>query len=257
MAKRCTETWLKVTMNATIKVITLDLDNTLWCTWPVIARANECLHNYISEKYPAIAKKFPPETWRPLQDKIMETNPSIRTDFTKIRKKAIEYCALQCNLSDPEQISEEVFDIFIQSRNATQDFLFPGVVHTLESLKKRGFTIGSLSNGNADITKMEHLDPFFSFNIGSAGKPDKAPFQLAFDLAKEHCKGLVSPGQVLHVGDSLHSDVIPAKQFGFRTVWVKTGEDGGTTVVPEEVDFELDAFSEILKLEILSNLTKG
>ena len=36
--KTLRETWLKVTMNATIKVITLDLDNTLWCTWPVIAR---------------------------------------------------------------------------------------------------------------------------------------------------------------------------------------------------------------------------
>ena len=74
----------------TIKVITLDLDNTLWLTWPVIARANEALHNYISEKYPVIAHKYPPESWRQLQETVVENNPEFKTDFTKIRMKAIE-----------------------------------------------------------------------------------------------------------------------------------------------------------------------
>jgi len=232
-----------------IKVITLDLDNTLWVTMPVILRANETLHKYISEKYPTIAKKFPPSTWRPLQDKIMETHPEFKTDFTRIRKSAIEYCATQCNLENPSAISNEVFDIFINERCNTKDFLFPNVIKTLQVLKDRGIIIGSLSNGNADITKMDYLNDFFSFNIGSAGKPDQEPFQHAYNLAKEHCKVEInSPNEILHVGDSIYSDVIPGKQFGFQTVWVRTGEDGGTEEMPKEADFILDAFDELVNI---------
>ena len=150
----------------------------------------------------------------------MESNLSIRTDFTKNKKKAIEYCAIQCNLKDPQQISEEVFDVFIQSCNTTQDFLFPGVISTLDLLKKRGFTIGSLSKWKCRHNSNGTLESFLSI-LEAPGSRTRPPFQLAFDLAKEHCEGLVSPGQVLHVGDSLYSD-IPAK------IWVPygMGEDG-------------------------------
>ena len=239
----------------TIKVITLDLDNTLWLTWPVIARANEALHRYLSEKYPIIAHKYPPETWRPLQDKIMENHPEFKTDFTKIRMKAIEHCAACCNVENPKKVASEVFNVFINERCNTKDFLFPNVIKTLQALKSRGYIIGSLSNGNADITKMDHLNEFFTFNIGSAGKPDLEAFSKAFELSKKHCIDIKnieihSPNEIMHVGDSIYSDVIPGKKFGFQTIWVKTGDDNDASEeeIPKEADYILDAFEEITNI---------
>jgi|EP00505_MAST-04D_sp_SCG-Rhode-Island_P004689 FMN hydrolase / 5-amino-6-(5-phospho-D-ribitylamino)uracil phosphatase len=150
-------------------------------------------------------------------------------------------------------ICATLYSVFILNRrNDTKDFLFPGVLNTLKSLKRRGYVIGSLTNGNADVFAMDHFNGIFSFHVcaSSAGamKPQLAPFKKAFDFAKLHSlPEVIDESCVLHVGDSIHSDVIPGKLFGFKTCWVKTGDSGEDQdqSPPAEADVTCEQFAEL------------
>ena len=55
-----------------------------------------------------------------------------------------------------------------------------------------------------------------SAELGVA-KPDKLIFEKAFELAG--CK----PQDSVMVGDRLDNDIIPAKESGMKTVWIRKG----------------------------------
>ncbi|NJN45382.1 MAG: HAD family hydrolase [Candidatus Competibacteraceae bacterium] len=99
---------------------------------------------------------------------------------------------------------------------------FNEVLSVLEGLSQR-YTLGALTNGNADI-QLVGLDHVFDFAINAvavgAAKPDPAMFQAA-------CRYLdLPPEQILHVGDDPHHDVQGAAQVGLRTVWVNRTQRG-------------------------------
>ncbi len=62
---------------------------------------------------------------------------------------------------------------------------------------------------------------YFDVVVASAeagcAKPDKRIFTMALQKAK--CR----PDEAVMIGDRLDNDIIPAKQFGMKTVWVRQG----------------------------------
>ena len=78
------------------------------------------------------------------------------------------------------------------------------------------YTLGALSNGNADLKRIGIRELFgFHHSAESIGrrKPDPDMFQAAL-----HSAG-VQPEQALHVGDHPVEDVDAARQHGFHAVW--------------------------------------
>lgn len=59
------------------------------------------------------------------------------------------------------------------------------------------------------------LDGLVSSERARSYKPDRAIFEYALKLMG------AAPGRVLHVGDSLHSDVGGAQSLGIATAWIK------------------------------------
>lgn len=105
---------MKKEIFARVRVVTVDLDNTLWKTLPVIKEANKALFHFLGAQYPGILDRFPPESWRALQDKMMENFPEDSHDLSKVRLRAIEYAANICGEKDPAAVSQEAFSVFIQ-----------------------------------------------------------------------------------------------------------------------------------------------
>ena len=108
--------------------------------------------------------------------------------------------------------------------------LYPDVVPTLDTLGPR-YTLGLLSNGNGYPERCGLAGRFrfvvFAQDVG-VEKPDPQVFEVACRQAG--CQ----PGELVHVGDSLETDVRGAKSVGAMAVWLN--RDGK----PRELDIEPD-----------------
>lgn len=96
---------------------------------------------------------------------------------------------------------------------------FPDTVPALVELKKR-YQLAVISNVDDDLFAATAPQLRVSFNHvitawqARCYKPCLEIFQMALTRIG------VSAGQVLHVGQSIYHDVIPAKSLGISTVWV-------------------------------------
>ena len=101
---------------------------------------------------------------------------------------------------------------------------FADAYETLEALKEQGFRLGIIANqltGTAQRLDAWGLLKYFDVVAASAelgvAKPDKLIFEKALALAG--CQ----PHNSVMVGDRLDNDIIPAKAFGMKTVWIRKG----------------------------------
>ena len=195
-----------------IKVITFDLDDTLWSVWPIIATAELRLHEWLEQRYPRITAAHTPESLRMLCRDIARERPEIAHDKTRLRLDALRRVADQQGY--PQALAEPAFEVFYAARNDV--VFYPDVLPALTDLA-RDHTLGALSNGNADVTRCG-LGQLVSFHFHAIGvgreKPDPAMFKatLARTGAAAH--------EIVHVGDDPQHDIEGALNAGFHAIWV-------------------------------------
>ena len=95
---------------------------------------------------------------------------------------------------------------------------------TLRELKARGYSLGVIANqlpGAEARLQAWGLLPFFSVIAASAergfAKPAPELFRWALDRAD------CAPQDAVMIGDRLDNDILPAKQLGMKTVWIRHG----------------------------------
>lgn len=112
---------------------------------------------------------------------------------------------------------------------------FPDTVAALENLKTK-YKLAIISNTDADLfaATARHLQVQFDAVITAeqarAYKPSLAPFRLALQRLG------VQPERVLHAGQSIFHDVVPAKSLGMATVLVYRRGFGATRPTQGEPD---------------------
>jgi 2-haloacid dehalogenase len=124
---------------------------------------------------------------------------------------------------------------------------FPDTVPALRELKRK-FKLAIISNTDDDLfaATARHFDIEFDEVITAeqarAYKPSPAPFLLALErlgLPRE---------QVLHVGQSIYHDVLPAKTLGLSTVLVYRRGFGATIPVEGEPDLRIPDLKTLAEL---------
>src|SRR3954468_23163266 len=73
-----------------VKAITLDLDDTLWPSAPVLAAAEQTLHTWLEQHAPALAAALPPPLFAQFRRTIAAELPAISHDFTALRHEALK-----------------------------------------------------------------------------------------------------------------------------------------------------------------------
>jgi putative hydrolase of the HAD superfamily len=117
---------------------------------------------------------------------------------------------------------DDLYERFVSSRAWT---VVPGARAALERLRALGLRLGILSNWDSRLEptleglELRHLFDYFvaSHSVGRE-KPHTAMFEHALGICGEPA------ARVLHVGDSLEADILPARRLGFRTLWLLNGE---------------------------------
>lgn len=122
--------------------------------------------------------------------------------------------------------------------------LYPDVLTTLNTLRK-DYRLGLISNGNGYPEKCG-LPEFFSFVIFSQDVGIKKPNPEIFSMAckKANC----SNSELLHIGDSLESDVQGANAAGVLSVWLNRDRSTNNSTIKPVFEIQsLNEISEILK----------
>ena len=215
-----------------IRAITLDLDDTLWPSAPTLTRAEQRAYAWLVEHAPAVAARWPLEQLRELRFAIFHKHPELHHDFLRIRRMAMHAAFEQAGQSGPaanERI-EGVLEVFMSARNEVD--LYPEVRDCLTRLSRR-YALASLTNGNADVTRIgigHHFKAIISAHTHGVSKPDPALFHLA-------CRELgCKPDEVVHVGDDIELDVRGARAAGLHVIWMNrtnadwSGDDTPTVV---------------------------
>ena len=128
--------------------------------------------------------------------------------------------------------------------------LYPDTMECLRILKKK-YKLGIIANQIPGVEK--RLDGmgirrYFDLIVSSAeegvAKPDPRIFNIA--LTRAGC----APEQAVMIGDRIDNDIVPAKQIGMKTVWIKQGVGRywniqGDSETPE---YEVNSLSELLSI---------
>ena len=101
--------------------------------------------------------------------------------------------------------------------------LFPDAVDCLKYLHQK-YKLGIIANqvaGTRDRLCDHQILDYFDAVVASAeegcAKPDKEIFQIA--LSRSNC---IAQNAVM-IGDRIDNDILPAKQLGMKTIWIRQG----------------------------------
>ncbi len=196
-----------------LRAICFDLDNTLWDVDPVIARAEAEMHAWLAAHYPAVTQRYSIEEMRAERRALMQAEPQNAHDLTYVRKATLARQAAAVGYS--RDIAELAFDVFFAARHRVA--LYDDVKPAIALLAKQ-FMLATLSNGNADLTRIGIHEWFcvsaISGDIGVA-KPHLRAFRHIADSLD------VAPANILYVGDDPYIDVAGARAAGMRTAWIR------------------------------------
>lgn len=202
-----------------LKVITFDLDNTLWDVEPALLRAEEAQRQWLLAHRPGAMDGIGHDELWTLKKALWRSHPALAHNVTAMRKLFLRELQERAgyDAAQAAEGAEAAFAAFLHERQRVE--LYSQALTVLEILAGR-FRLGALTNGNADVYKTdagEYFDfAFLAEDIG-ASKPAPDMFHAALELTG------VEPQEVLHVGDNPEHDVLGALNVGMRAVWVNAG----------------------------------
>ncbi|MCB1707018.1 MAG: HAD hydrolase-like protein, partial [Halioglobus sp.] len=156
-----------------IKVITFDLDNTLWDVEPALLRAEQAQQDWLRRHRPGAVEAYDHEGLWELKKSVWRRHPQLLHHVSQMRIQMLYELQVAAGYAEREARSgaEQAFAAFLEQRQQVQ--LYAEALAVLESLASR-FTLGALTNGNADVYRTdagEYFDfAFLAEDIG-ASKP--------------------------------------------------------------------------------------
>lgn len=198
-----------------LRLITFDLDNTLWPVDEVIRRAERECQDWLTEQHPEVAALLTLERLRAVRDELVRANERYLDNLTALRRDAMTRGFQEAGYPEAEarRHATDAFHVFHEARNRV--VFFPGAIEILETLAD-SYVLGALSNGNADLEVIGIGDLFaFHHSAESVGRRKPAPdmFRAALRSARAEAT------QALHVGDHPEEDVHAAREHGMHAVW--------------------------------------
>ena len=223
-----------------IKAIFFDGDDTLWDFRSAMLSALEVtLAELRRMAGNAAAEALTVQRMTEIREAVAEEMSEATTSVEVIRHEALARTLAEVGHPSDDG-AQRLYEVYTEARfGATRPF--PGVVDVLNDLKSR-YRLGLVSNGNTYPDRVG-LDGMFDFVILAVecgiAKPDPRIFELA--MGKCGCDA----SQVVHVGDSLQSDIAGANGCGIRSVWLnQNGAANASGITP---DHEIGDLRELLE----------
>jgi FMN hydrolase / 5-amino-6-(5-phospho-D-ribitylamino)uracil phosphatase len=186
-----------------LSVISFDLDNTLYDNSPVIAAAEQFNQSFLAKHFKQQQQPFDISRFSKIRQQFLEDDNTAFENLTYLREQVLlRFCD---KLTGRDDIVQQTLAGFIERRQRVS--IEPQITKLLDELRGR-YRIISVTNGNCDAKQLS-IGHVFSKNYspqdGYRSKPHPQMLvQACHDMA-------IEPQQLLHVGDSILSDQLAAK----------------------------------------------
>ncbi|KDO00476.1 MULTISPECIES: HAD-IA family hydrolase [Pseudomonas] len=224
-----------------IKLITFDLDDTLWDTAPVIVSAEAILRDWLAANAPDLGA-VPVEHLYAIRERLVQAEPGLKHRISALRRRVLFRALEEVGYSENKarELANEGFEVFLHARH--QIDIFPEVQPVLEILR-HSYTLGVVTNGNADVRRLGLAD-YFKFALCAEdlgiGKPDPQPFLEALR------QGEVDADAAVHIGDHPGDDIAGAQRAGLRAIWFNP--QGKAWAAENRPDAEIQRLSQLPEL---------
>jgi len=226
--------------------ITLDLDDTLWPSRPVLLHAEHMLSTWLAEHAPATLAWLDADRRRALRAQLLADHPQRAHDVSFLRLESLRRSLREAG--DDPALAEPAFEVFLDARQQVSPY--DDVEPVLARWSQR-YRLVAVSNGNANVARTG-LGRYFAASVSAHqldfGKPDPRIFAEACRRA-----GVDDPSAVLHVGDDLDLDVLAARAAGLQAAWIRrpglADEATGSARVGEPASFEDIVFEGLAELD--------
>lgn len=202
--------------DAAIRLLTFDLDDTLWEFAPVLTRAEALTYAWLQQNAPAVTARFTADQLRAMRLEVARERPDLAHRVTDLRIHGMQRALREVGVdaADIDAVALAAFEIFLEARHRVE--LFAEAETVLETLR-RDYVLAAITNGNVQVSRLG-LDRYFSLAINAEqlprAKPHPEPFLAV--LERTGCR----PAQCIHIGDDIENDIRGAQRVGLHTVWM-------------------------------------
>ena len=221
-------------LTSAIRLISFDLDDTLWDVRPALQAAEAAQWRYLEKRYPALALHLiSKDEISVIRHQLLSEQPALAHHISEFREAFIGRLlqAKGVERVDAENAAEQAFAAFYTERHKVT--VYEDAADVLDKLGRR-FLLAALTNGNADVTQTPigcRFDYAWRAEQFGVSKPDPEFFIRAFRVA-----GL-TPQEVIHIGDCHENDVSGAVNAGARAIWYNPA--GGASTIAHAVITDL------------------
>lgn len=199
-----------------IRLLTFDLDDTLWDAAPVLRRAEAAQHRWLQAHRPAALAGLDEDALATLKKQVWRAQRRAAHDVGALRRALLDELQRRAGYSAAETAAgtAQAFAVFLKERQRID--VHPVALPVLRHLAQR-YRLCALSNGNSDVYRTAAGPCFeFAFNAAEvgAGKPAPALFRAALEATG------ASAAHSVHIGDHPEHDIAGAQRMGMRSVWM-------------------------------------
>lgn len=231
-----------------IRVLSFDLDNTIYDCQSVLTRAENWLTDYLCEKFSLGGECKEYAFWAKIKAELLRENNELANDVGYLRALSLveAFRRLKMPLKGGIDEAMEYVDLFVSHRS--DGYVSPQVHDLMGRLCSR-YRLIAVSNGNLDARRLG-VSHYFEYDVRPRMhelkcKPHQDMFCRAIELMG------VTKDEVLHVGDDPYTDVYGAVSNGIACAWVYKGY---TKNLSDETQLRIlpqIALDDVLELETL------
>jgi putative hydrolase of the HAD superfamily len=224
-----------------IRAISFDGDMTLWDFEKIMRHSLGCTLAELRKCFQSEASaKLTVDDMIEIRERVGAELKGKTLNLEEIRLRSFE-CTLAHVGSDDSDLADHLYAVYMKHRYEDLE-LYPDVMPLLKALGSR-YRLGLVSNGNSHPDRCG-LSGHFSFVIFAQDvgyeKPDARIFHAA--CAQAGC----APRELIHIGDSLETDVHGAVGVGALSVWLnRDGKPRQSEIIP---DIEIQSLDELLPM---------
>lgn len=192
-----------------LKVISFDLDNTLYNNHPILQKSEKLFEAFLKQEFKLQGKTFSRNAYDKIQNKLIISGNLDYENLTYLRQETL--LSICCELDNTKEIVPQALAIFLKARS---NILITNDIEKMLNRLSEKYILVSVTNGNCNVSKLS-ISPFFSRNyspsLGFRAKPN--PEMLLQIMSDYNLKN----NEILLVGDSKEKDGIAAEkaQIGF------------------------------------------